>query len=62
MPVYEYKCNACKKRFTKLVIKKDTVIKCSYCKSTDVEKLMSTFKTSSSGTSAASNCPTNSFT
>lgn len=62
MPVYEYRCNDCKKHFTKLVIKKDIVIKCSYCKSTDVEKLISTFKTSSSSTSAASNCSTSSFT
>ena len=62
MPIYEYKCNACKKHFTKLVIKKDTLIECSYCKSTDVTKLMSAFKTSGSGNRAQSSCSTNSFT
>jgi putative FmdB family regulatory protein len=62
MPVYDYKCNACNKPFTKLVIKKDTLIECPYCKNTDVTKLMSAFKTSNSGNRAQSSCSTNSFT
>ena len=62
MPVYEYKCNNCKKRFTKLVIKKDTLIGCPYCKSNDVVKLMSAFKTSSSGSCAGGSLSNNSFT
>ena len=43
MPIYEYKCCQCLRRFTLLVLKvKDSVpLKCKHCGSSDIEKLIS---------------------
>jgi len=43
MPIYEYKCRQCSRRFTLLVLKvKDSVtFKCKHCGSPDIEKLIS---------------------
>ncbi len=42
MPIYEYKCNKCKKEFEKLVFAgDDTDISCPECKSREVVKKMS---------------------
>lgn len=43
MPIYEYKCSQCKKRSTILVLnRKDSpALKCKYCGSTDIQKMIS---------------------
>jgi putative FmdB family regulatory protein len=44
MPIYEFKCNACKEEFETIVAsftKVDTV-KCSQCGSADVSRMLST--------------------
>lgn len=41
MPVYEFRCNDCGKQFSKLIIRKDDIPGCPFCKSQNVEKLIS---------------------
>ena len=43
MPIYEYQCNKCKKKFDVVVmsVKEKYTAKCSKCRSTDVKKLVS---------------------
>lgn len=50
MPIYEFQCKDCGTVFAKLVIKKDTKrkIECTVCKSTNVEKKISTISNISS--------------
>lgn len=62
MPVYEYRCNACKKEFERLVFG-NQVMKCPDCGSADVTKKMSVFGMSGvenpgtgSGSSACGSC------
>jgi len=45
MPLYEYRCNKCGKRFEKLVptSEADKKQECPYCSSKDTEKLLSVF-------------------
>lgn len=44
MPIYDYHCQSCNKKFEVYVIKKDSdMIMCPNCKSNDVIRLMSTF-------------------
>jgi putative FmdB family regulatory protein len=57
MPIYEFKCNECGDKFSKIIIKKDALIECPKCKSNNVSKLMSAFKASTS-----SSCVNSSFT
>lgn len=51
MPIYEYICNECKKRFSLLqsvgATEKDS--KCTECGSDDVKKIVSSFSCSTSG-------------
>ncbi|HPZ09348.1 MAG TPA: zinc ribbon domain-containing protein [Candidatus Eremiobacteraeota bacterium] len=53
MPIYEYECKKCLKRFEKfLKIREDkTKVKCPDCEGTDLEKLISSFISKSSGSS-----------
>ena len=47
MPIYDYECNSCGKKFSKLVLAstpEDSIV-CSRCDSNDVRKLISGFAT-----------------
>jgi putative FmdB family regulatory protein len=63
MPIYEYRCTECGKRFSRLQLvganAKDT--SCPKCESEKVERLISSFASTSSGPDAtcpsASTCP-----
>ena len=46
MPIYEYQCNQCKKVFSELILNSKQIgeIKCKYCKSTRLTKLLSSFR------------------
>jgi putative FmdB family regulatory protein len=58
MPIFEYKCNQCKKEFEKLVFAgEDETVSCPECKSLDVNKKISA--TSFMGNSIGK-CATNS--
>jgi putative FmdB family regulatory protein len=41
MPIFEYKCNDCKKEFEELVRNKKTIIKCPECNSKNTVKKVS---------------------
>ena len=43
MPLYEYRCRACKKKFEALVRAQDPAPACPSCKSADLERLHSAF-------------------
>jgi putative FmdB family regulatory protein len=44
MPIYEFKCNACQKRFESLVrLGKEAEVVCEFCGSREVRKLLSAF-------------------
>lgn len=45
MPIYEYRCNACRRRFNVLVgvIAQDDPLQCPHCGSIDVTRLISRF-------------------
>jgi len=52
MPIYEYACQACGHPFEALV-RSDTTPECPLCHSTQLEKQLSVFATTSAGASAA---------
>jgi len=56
MPIYEYRCNACKAEFEKLVYGSNPDVTCEKCGSNKTEKLLSRFGMgkSSTGTSSGS--------
>ena len=43
MPIYEYFCKTCNRKFEVLVLNSKERIECPACQSEDVEKLFSTF-------------------
>jgi putative FmdB family regulatory protein len=45
MPIYEYQCNRCDREFTQLILNPKEVkkIKCKFCNSNDLKKLISSF-------------------
>jgi putative FmdB family regulatory protein len=43
MPIYEYQCRTCKKKFETLVFRASEEVACPKCHGTDTHKLMSTF-------------------
>jgi putative FmdB family regulatory protein len=47
MPIYEYRCNHCKKEFSQLFLnlKETDKVRCKYCRSRDLTKLLSSFRT-----------------
>lgn len=49
MPIYEYICKGCENEFEELVFKQDEKIDCPECGSAKVERAMSVFSFSSSG-------------
>ena len=43
MPIYEYRCNSCKKKVTLLILSRSTQHLCSQCGSGDLTRLFSRF-------------------
>jgi len=45
MPIYEYRCNRCKKEFSQLFLNPKVIvgIKCKFCSGTDLTRLLSAF-------------------
>jgi len=60
MPIFEYTCPNCGHRFEKLILssRRQRELRCPECGSPDVEKAISLFGTSGSGSSggATANC------
>ncbi|MCL2388889.1 MAG: zinc ribbon domain-containing protein [Elusimicrobia bacterium] len=54
MPLFEFICNDCSKKFEHLVLSSNTdSVSCPVCKSAKVTKQFSTFSAKSSGTSSS---------
>ena len=47
MPIFEFICKKCNKKFETLVLNSDETIACPECKSGEIEKQFSTFSASS---------------
>jgi len=60
MPLYLYRCEVCNETFDFLagVGTGDEKPKCPRCKSTNVQKLLSTFGVRTGSSSGSSSCPT----
>jgi len=45
MPIYEYRCNQCKKEFSLLFLHPEEIskVECKFCKSSSLTKLLSSF-------------------
>ena len=43
MPIYEYRCNLCKKKVTLLILSRSTQTRCSHCRGSDLTRLFSRF-------------------
>jgi len=58
MPLYEYQCKKCEKKFETLVSLKDRddPAKCPDCGSEDTDKLMSTFSASVGSSARSASC------
>ncbi|MBK7000245.1 MAG: zinc ribbon domain-containing protein [Rhodoferax sp.] len=56
MPIYEYACADCGHQFETLV-RSDTVAQCPLCHSSDLEKQLSVFATTSSASKAVASMP-----
>ncbi len=56
MPIYEYRCNSCGKKFSQLVLtpSQQQEVKCPHCGSADVKRLLSAF--GSLGASSGPSC------
>jgi putative FmdB family regulatory protein len=56
MPIYEYRCNECKKTFSRLqkIGAGSDGVKCPKCESKKVERLLSSFASTSSGDAPSS--------
>ena len=46
MPIYEYRCNQCKKEFSQLFLNPKAIgkVKCKFCNSSNLTKLLSYFR------------------
>jgi putative FmdB family regulatory protein len=46
MPIYEYCCNQCKREFSELILNMGKIrkIRCKYCQSRDLTRLVSSFR------------------
>jgi len=60
MPLYEYHCKKCERKFETLVSLKDlkSSVKCPNCGSQETDRLMSTFCASVSSSSTGASCNT----
>ena len=57
MPIFEYVCRGCNKRF-EMLVRASTTVECPSCKSTALEKQLSVFAAGGKGqSSAASDMP-----
>jgi putative FmdB family regulatory protein len=56
MPIYEYDCRECEKRFETLVRSRDEKVACPECGGEQVERAWSTFH-SKQGVSTPASCP-----
>ncbi len=56
MPVFEYKCADCGRKFEELVSSADETVNCPSCKSSNAEKQLSTFAASSGSSGSAMPC------
>lgn len=62
MPIFEFRCRKCKKSFEVLILRRDEKVKCPYCESEELDRLLSSFgmkgeeKGSSSGKSICASC------
>ena len=56
MPIYEYRCDKCGRKFEKLrrMQEADRDLECPYCESQKVERLLSSFATGGCGAPAGS--------
>jgi putative FmdB family regulatory protein len=43
MPIFEFECQSCHREFEELVMRRDEIIECPVCGSSDAKKLMSAF-------------------
>jgi len=55
MPIYEYQCGKCRRRFEQLVRNADEKVSCPDCNSKEVARQLSIF--AAAVKSAAGNCP-----
>ena len=64
MPMYEYQCKKCEKRFETLVSLKNLgdPMKCPQCGSRDTERMMSTFSASVGSSKSSFSCNTSGTT
>lgn len=59
MPIFEYKCKECGKKFEELVAGGDTKVPCPECGSTNTSRLLSVFASSNASSSGgAPSCAT----
>ncbi|RLI69507.1 zinc ribbon domain-containing protein [Candidatus Heimdallarchaeota archaeon] len=47
MPIYDFECNHCGKKFSKFVLtaSMESKVRCKFCKSSDIHKLITGFST-----------------
>ncbi len=60
MPLYEYRCEKCRKKFEVLIFNISEKVKCKYCGSKSIKKLLSTFGISGGVKDKSSNSPSTS--
>ena len=53
MPLYEYECRKCGKKFEKLMLTRHAEVVCQGCGSSDIAQLLSTFSVSGGSGKAA---------
>ena len=58
MPLYEYQCKKCEKRFETLLSFKESgdPVKCPHCGSQETDRLLSTFSASVGGSARNASC------
>ena len=58
MPLYEYQCKKCEKKFETLVSLRelDNPVKCPHCGSGENDRLLSTFSASVGGSTGSASC------
>jgi len=56
MPIYEYACTVCEKRFEELIrtATEETQLKCPYCSGSEIQRKMSVFGMPSTGSTLSS--------
>jgi len=57
MPIYEYRCNGCGKKFEELVSGTATELACPACGSKETQKLLSVFAAATGSNNVSTACP-----